>query len=215
MRAVLIDDDTISLSGLKEILSVEGFECLDYSSADAFLFALKTFPSKFSSPCVVISDVKMPGLGGIGLVRALRSVVNAPVILVSGQSDTEDVIAGFRGGIFNFVLKPYDPVELIILAKQAFRFACAEWAKANDHNSQRQNFKSLTKREQDVARCIQSGMTAREISQSLDITERTVKMHKRNIKDKLGTTRTAALIRTLDSMMGSSSVSSKSVSESE
>lgn len=195
---VVIDDEPDILGNLTEVFELYEFSCRAFTRAEEFLYDLASNASFYNRPFVIVSDVKMPGIGGLGLLDALNGKSNAPIIFVSGNSGIDDVIKSFRRGIDNFVTKPYEVEEL----RQIIDLAFCNYTTRLSHKSLKidvlRKYKLLTSRERAVAQGIRKGLKNREIAENLFITERTVKMHRARINEKMETQRLSDLIRMLD-----------------
>lgn len=111
----IIDDEADMRASVSQWLQLSGFEPLTFETAE---LALKTLAPDF--PGVVISDIKMPGMDGMALLRRLQSVdPGLPVILMTGHGDVPMAVEAMRIGAFDFVEKPFDPERLAELCQRA------------------------------------------------------------------------------------------------
>ncbi|GAU82288.1 sigma-54 dependent transcriptional regulator [Bosea sp. BIWAKO-01] len=114
-RIVLVDDDAEVLEACRLTLELEGFEVAAKRSADAALPLLTR-----DSPVVLVSDVRMPGRDGFGLLAAVRAIdPEIPVVLVTGHADVPMAVKAIRDGAWDFVEKPADPVLLTETVRRA------------------------------------------------------------------------------------------------
>ncbi|MBA1155975.1 sigma-54-dependent transcriptional regulator [Microvirga mediterraneensis] len=114
-KVVLVDDDQEVLDAYRQTLELDGFEVTAVGSAEAGLALLSP-----DSPAVIVSDVRMPGLDGFGLLDAVRSVDSEiPVVLVTGHGDVPMAIKAVRAGAWDFIEKPADPVRLVETIRRA------------------------------------------------------------------------------------------------
>ena len=105
----VIDDDAAMRNSLAFLLDVNGFQPQVYESADAFLGAA----DRAALDCV-ISDIRMPGLNGIELVRKLKGEGSAcPVILITGHGDVALAVEAMKAGAVDFIEKPFDDAALL------------------------------------------------------------------------------------------------------
>ncbi|MCH9275086.1 MtrAB system response regulator MtrA [Bifidobacterium amazonense] len=118
-RTILIVDDDQALGEMLSIvLENEGFRtvtCLDG------LRAVEVFP--LVRPDLILLDVMLPGLDGVGVARAIRETSNVPIIMLTAKSDTQDVVAGLEAGADDYVAKPFKVVELLARIRARFRIA--------------------------------------------------------------------------------------------
>lgn len=114
-KIVLVDDDREVRDAYRQTLELDGFGVTAVSSAKAGLDRLSR-----DLPVVVVSDVRMPGLDGFGLLEAVRAVdPEIPVILVTGHGDVPMAIKAVRAGAWDFIEKPADPIRLVETARRA------------------------------------------------------------------------------------------------
>jgi two-component system response regulator ChvI len=112
----IVEDDRGVLDLIKDILEVEGFDVLPYQDGTR---ALDAFES--SSPDLVITDITMPEMDGIQLLRRLREKSDTPVILLTGQMNESDEMVGLRIGADDFIRKPFSPRVLVERVRTVLR----------------------------------------------------------------------------------------------
>jgi len=112
----VVEDDRGVLDLIKDILEVEGFDVLPYRDGTR---ALDAFES--SSPDLVITDITMPEMDGIQLLRRLREKSDTPVILLTGRMDERDEMVGLRIGADDFIRKPFSPRVLVERVRMVLR----------------------------------------------------------------------------------------------
>ena len=144
----------------------------------------------------MISDVRMPGMDGVQLVRTLKQMGSAlPIILVTGHADVSVAVQAMKAGATDFVQKPYES-ELIL---RLVRGALEENAEALDANARRNRVRnrieSLTSRERQVLDLIMEGASNKLIASSLEISPRTVEIYRANVMSKMRADNLSDLIR--------------------
>ena len=188
IRIALCDDQALVLRGLSALLSDLGIEiALEATAAEPLLDALQRRPVD-----VVVSDIRMPGLGGIGLVAALRERGDAtPVILLTTFDDDALLLRAVEAGAQGFLLKHASPEELrdaivrvaggqTLLQPVSLGPVRAAWpGDAPDEVR-------LTERERSILRLVAGGYSNREIGRSLHLSEGTVKNYVSELLVKLG-----------------------------
>lgn len=188
IRIALCDDQALVLRGLSALLSDLGIEiALEATAAEPLLDALQRRPVD-----VVVSDIRMPGLGGIGLVAALRERGDAtPVILLTTFDDDALLLRAVEAGAQGFLLKDASPEELrdaivrvaggqTLLQPVSLGPVRAAWpGDAPDEVR-------LTERERSILRLVAGGYSNREIGRSLHLSEGTVKNYVSGLLVKLG-----------------------------
>src|SRR4051794_19364717 len=114
---LLIEDDAAISSALDRVLTAEGYQVRSVARGDLGLTA-----SNEQNPDVVITDLKLPGLDGLELVRRLHATKpRVPVILMTAHGTTETAIEAMKLGAFDYLVKPFEMAELIdVVAKAAF-----------------------------------------------------------------------------------------------
>lgn len=115
-KVLVVDDDANIREVLKLYLDFEGFAVSLARDGDS---ALEMFRS--DTPDVVILDLMMPGKTGHEVCQALRSESNVPVLMLTARDGTEDKLAGFRFGADDYVVKPFDPLEVVARVRALLR----------------------------------------------------------------------------------------------
>ena len=119
-RILVVDDDTALAEMIGIVLQSEGFEtvfCADGSGA------LEAF--RAAKPDLVLLDLMLPGLDGIEVCRLIRAESGTPVIMLTARSDTTDVVKGLESGADDYIVKPFNPKELVARIKTRLRPAAA------------------------------------------------------------------------------------------
>ena len=193
-RMLVVDDEAKLLKAVAATLRAEGYDVVTArSGADALVSVSQTMPD------VVISDIRMPGMDGFQLARALRSNARTkfvPIIFLTAKDEREDRINGFRTGVDAYLTKPFDPEELLaVVANIVLRIerTSSEFAqmlgsiKGEEPDAPEFEFdEDLTESESRIARLVADGSTNKEIAQKLNLSVRTVEGHISNILSKKG-----------------------------
>ncbi|MFY8135952.1 MAG: response regulator transcription factor [Aquimonas sp.] len=188
VRIALCDDQALVLRGLSALLSDLGIEiALEAPDAESLLAALPQRPVD-----VIVSDVRMPGMGGIGLIGALRERGDAtPVILLTTFDDSELLLRAVEAGAQGFLLKDASPEDLraailrvaageTLLQPVSLGPVRAGWSTPEATPGQR-----ITEREQSILRLVAGGYSNKEIARVLHLSEGTVKNYMSEILVKL------------------------------
>ncbi len=187
----VIDDDPSVLKSLARLLKSLGFDTETFASAELFL-ARKHYDGV---GCIVL-DVRMPGLSGMDLQDELsRADYSMPIIFITGHGNIPMSVQAMKKGAVNFLAKPFDDEELLQAVREAIekdRRAKAERAEVHDAL---RLIEQLTPREQEVLRYVITGMLNKQIALKLDIAEKTVKVHRGRIMEKLCVDSVADLVR--------------------
>ena len=186
----IVDDDEFIRTALGNLLSAAGFEVRTYSSGTDFLLAAP----KDSVGCIVL-DVLMPGPSGLDMHETLMQRGDAmPVIYLSAHGDIPMSVTAMKAGAVDFLTKPVDRVRLLKAVKEAVaRNAGSRMADAEQKILQ-QRFTTLSARELDVYRGIVAGLLNKQIAAELGISERTVKVERAHVMEKMQAKSLAQLV---------------------
>ena len=186
----IVDDDEFVRTALGNLLSAAGFEIRTYSSGTEFLLSAP----KDSFGCIVL-DVLMPGPSGLDLHETLMQRGDAmPVIYLSAHGDIPMSVTAMKAGAVDFLTKPVDRVRLLKAVKEAVaRNAGSRMADAEQKILQ-QRFTTLSARELDVYRGIVAGLLNKQIAAELGISERTVKVERAHVMEKMQAKSLAQLV---------------------
>jgi two-component system response regulator FixJ len=191
IQIALIDDDEAVLDSLSLYFDSQKIATAGFSTAQQFLAALRQ-DKQFD--CIV-SDVRMPGMSGLDLVRELKSRnVAAPIVLITGHGDVDMAVAAIKVGAADFIEKPFDESRLLASVRNAI-----------EENQQRENsgqekelpakFASLTARQRQVMELAVAGMSNKEIGSQLNISPKTVENHRAWVMERIGARNIAELVR--------------------
>lgn len=187
----IIDDDEAVREALRVLLFAEGYQSCQFASADEFL-ALESEPEVD----VILLDIRMPGMDGMELHKELIARKSKiPVIFITGHGDIPLAVAAIQRGAFDFLTKPFENGELmekIDAAIQRYR----ETREALEELEELQGrYSSLTARETDVMMKIIAGYSNKKVANTLNISPRTVEIHRSRVMEKMGADSVAVLVR--------------------
>jgi two-component system response regulator FixJ len=180
-RVHIVDDEPEVRESLALLLSTAGIESIEYPSAEDYLDA-----SGFDEVACLILDNRLPGLGGLELLRRLaESGGETAVIMMTGHGDVPTAVAAMKLGAFHFVEKPFDAEQLLVVVEEALSRA----GSARDSRAEALAFKTrretLTAREEEVFALLIEGLPTKVIAGRLDITSRTAEHHRGAVMRKL------------------------------
>lgn len=180
----VVDDDDSLRRGLERLLRAEGYTVEAFESAQAYLQR----PPHEGPGCLVL-DLAMPGVDGLELqARLAREAQALPVVFLSGHADVPASVRAMKTGAVDFLTKPADADALLA----AVRAALERRAQQLGTNAR---LAGLSPRERDVMRLVVTGLRNKQIAAQLDITEKTVKVHRARVMEKTGATSLADLVR--------------------
>jgi FixJ family two-component response regulator len=191
LTVFLVDDDAAVRDALGLLLGIQGYRIALFANAEDFL---KSWRASWLG-CLLI-DIRMPGMDGLELQQRLkRDGCTLPVIIITGHGDVDLARQAFRADAHDFLEKPLDEDKLINAIEEAF-VDVRELATASARRASAQAlFPALTPREREVMELVVAGRHNRDIAVLLDISARTVEVHKARLMDKLGVDNIADLVR--------------------
>ena len=183
----LVDDDASVREALAWLLRSRHVPSDSYDSAEAFMRMLQTgfVPTQ---PCCLLLDVRMPGMSGLALFDqlALRGLVQAmPVIFLTGHADVPTAVAAVKRGAFDFCEKPFSDNALVDRVEQALQQSAQILQARSAQTSVQSRLAGLTEREHDVMRLVVEGLPNKLIADQLNISVRTVEVHRSRVFDKM------------------------------
>ena len=190
----LVDDDPGVLKALSRLLRAEGWSVSAFASAQAFLDALP----QDALGCVVL-DLAMPGMDGRALHNELvaRGSVLA-VIFLTGHGDLATGIAAMKTGAVDFLSKPVNDAQLLAAVRTAVERSRAAHADAAEVQELQQRLAQLTPREREVMQLVVAGLLNKQIADALGTVEKTVKVHRARVMEKMKARSLAELVRLAD-----------------
>jgi FixJ family two-component response regulator len=187
----VVDDDQSVRRGLGRLLKSAGYAAETFSSAEDYL-AREVFEG---SICLVL-DVRMPGLKGPGLQEALeKRGACEQIVFLTGHGDVPTATRAMKKGAVDFLTKPFDDEELILAVKRALERGEEQLRRCRERREARGRIDKLTPREFEVFRFVIIGLLNKQIAAELHTAEKTIKVHRGRIMQKLGVTSVANLVR--------------------
>jgi two-component system, LuxR family, response regulator FixJ len=191
MTIALIEDDEAALESLRLLLQSRGMSVCGFASAEAFLASLRE-----GLPQCVVSDVRLPGLSGVDLQRALKRQGNdVPVILITGHGDIAMAVTAMKEGAFDFVEKPYDAEYLIANIERALAAGQELRSKETQRQELMERLAELSPRQKEVMYLVAEGLSNKEIALRLSISPRTVENYRAWVMERMGAANLAGLVR--------------------
>lgn len=177
----VVDDDASVRESSKAYLSAAGYEVETYASGDE-LFGRADLQR---SGCVLL-DLQMPGMSGLEVQRRLRMRhPHISTIMVTGHGDINTAVTAMKGGATDFLEKPYSGEALLDAIERALRDASEVQPELRARDA-KARIAALSPRECQVLSALVAGHSNKAIAQDLNLSPRTVEMHRANMMDKLG-----------------------------
>jgi two-component system response regulator FixJ len=187
----VIDDDEAVRQSLEFLLRAAGVTARTYDSAAAFLNALPAI----ETGCV-ITDVRMPGISGIELLRRLSEMqVKLPVIVITGHADVPLAVEAMKNGAIDFLEKPYEDELLLGSVRSALDRSQQSAARDAKRAEVETRLASLTSREREVLEGLVAGKPNKIIAFDLAISPRTVEIYRANVMTKMAAASLSELVR--------------------
>jgi two-component system, LuxR family, response regulator FixJ len=187
----VIDDDEAVRQSLAFLLGTAGFDVRTYDSATAFLDNL----SNIVAGCV-ITDVRMPVISGIELLRRLRKLKHAvPVIVITGHGDVPLAVEAMKIGAADFLEKPFDDEALLASVRSALNAADRDRRREAERSGIESRLSGLSSREREVLEGLVAGQANKQIAHALGISPRTIEIYRANLMTKMQAASLSELVR--------------------
>lgn len=187
----VIDDDEDVRDSLLELIESIGLHALAYDSALNFLNNFNV-----NAPGCILADVRMPGMSGIELQQKLIELeAPQPLIIMTGHGDITMAVQAMKDGAFEFLQKPFRDQELLECLTQALEKDLANRKLRESLLANQDRVKMLTVREREVVDLVLEGKANKVIARELDISARTVEIHRSHAMEKLGAKSVAELVK--------------------
>lgn len=182
----IVDDDTGVREALAWLLRSRRLPCQSFDSGEAFLAHINNDVS--DQPACLLLDVRMPGMSGLTLFdhlveRGLHQ--SMPVIFLTGHADVPTAVDAVKRGAFDFCEKPFSDNALVDRIETALSQSSALADERMAVKRLRSRLEELTERERDVMRLVVDGLPNKRIADQLDISVRTVEVHRARVFDKM------------------------------
>ncbi len=187
----LIDDDESVRRALARRLRAAGHVVEAFATPQAFLERHAEI-----APGCVVTDLQMPGMSGLDLQATLAAAgADVPFVFISGHGDVATGVAAMRAGAVHFLQKPFPDSEILAAIREALSLAASRTAARSARDAAARAHAQLTPRERDVFALVVEGLMNKVIADRLGVAEKTVKIHRARVMDKMGARSVADLVR--------------------
>ena len=188
----VVDDDASVRKSVVRLLRSAGYRAQSFASGDEFLECWEGNPT---SGCVLL-DLMMPGLDGLQLQRRLQTSNHGiPIIFITGHGDIPSSVSAMKAGAVNFFPKPFNDEDLLKAVREAIERDHLERTERAERDAVASRFDTLTPREREVMALVVQGMLNKQIASALSASEKTVKIHRGRVMEKMNVPSVADLVR--------------------
>jgi two-component system response regulator FixJ len=187
----VVDDDDAARDSLAFLLKSAKLPVETFESGDAFLAKLP----KGGGGCV-ITDIRMPGINGIELLKRLRTEPNPPsIIVITGHGDVPLAVEAMKHGAADFLEKPFDDEAMLAAIREALHRRTAHGRQDAERSEVHEKLATLSTRERQVLDGLVAGLPNKSIAYDLKISPRTVEIYRANTMTKMGARSLSELVR--------------------
>jgi FixJ family two-component response regulator len=191
LTVFVIDDDESIRGALYNLLESEGLAARAFASSEAFLREW----NEHMPGCLVL-DVRLPGITGVELQEKLNEAgIQIPIIIMTAHADVPLVRKVMKAGAVEFLTKPFQREELLSAIELAFSREHAMLSERAERRTLEERLATLSPRELEVLRMVTEGLLNKQIAANLEISEITVKLHRRRVMEKMQAESLADLVR--------------------
>ena len=187
-KVYIVDDDASVREALAWLLRSRRLLSESFASAEAFDLEISQ-RRHITEPSCVLLDVRMAGLSGLAMFEKLITyglLPTLPVIFLTGHADVPTAVDAVKRGAFDFCEKPFSDNALVDRIEQALRASSTALAQRQQATGLQALLEGLTDRERNVMRLVVSGLPNKLVADQLDISVRTVEVHRARVFDKMG-----------------------------
>lgn len=188
----VVDDDAGLRRSLRFLLDSVGWGVRLHASAEEFLDVV----TPADRPTCLLLDIRMPAMSGLELQQVLREKgIDLPILFMTGHADVSMAVQAMKSGAIDFIEKPFNDQKVLDAVAAAIRKSAEAIDEAGRRHAAGAMLAALSPREQEVARLVAQGQPNKQIASSLNISEKTVHIHRQHVMEKAGVSSAAELAR--------------------
>jgi FixJ family two-component response regulator len=190
----VVDDEPSVRRSMTRLLASAGYSVEAFASAREFLAR-----ERYAGPCCLVLDVRMPGLSGLDLQETLAATGRRmSIVFVTGHVDVPMSVRAMKRGAADLLIKPVDAKDLLAAIQQCVAKDVADLGEEVRVAEVRKRVKLLSPRETEVFALVVTGMLNKQIASALGISEKTIKVHRARVMEKMRAGSVAELVRLAD-----------------
>ena len=187
----IVDDDESVRKALKRLITSVGMNVEIFATAREFLSR-----QHYERPSCLVLDVRMPGLSGLDLQQELmKANLKLPIIFITGHGTVSESVKAFKTGAMDFLEKPFEEKEFLETVSRGIEKHRQMLREEKRMKILRARLETLTDREKEIFSLVTTGMLNKQIAFDLDISEKTVKVHRARVMQKMEVQSLADLVR--------------------
>jgi FixJ family two-component response regulator len=188
----VVDDDPGLRRSLRFLLDSVGWTVQLHASAEEFLDVV----IEPSQPCCLLLDIRMPSMSGLELQQLLRQRgISLPILFMTGHADVSMAVQAMKSGALDFIEKPFNDQKVLDAIAAAIRHSAEDIDEAGRRHAAEAMLAQFSPREREVAQLVAQGQPNKLIASNLNISEKTVHIHRQHVMEKAGVSSAAELAR--------------------
>lgn len=189
--AFVVDDDEAIRTLWRWLMESNGIGVRTFGNAAEFIAGYDA-----GAPGCLVLDLKLPGMSGLELQEYLvRSRIDIPIVIVTGHADVPTAVAALKSGAVDLIEKPFDYRNVVSVVRKAFARDAENRERRARDDQIRMRIASLTERERAVLQRVMEGKANKVIAGELDISIKTVEVHRSKVMEKMGVGSVAELVQ--------------------